>query len=316
MRLLVVAAVLAAPSLASSAPTIEDAFPPTIRVGTPSSYASRIDRVRFDRGEVAWLAIELSQPRSFERELVVPIDLPAGTRVLGVQLERDDKVVWGQPFVERAATARYQRAASAALVAWAGSTGGEDHVAITVRDVTSHNPVTVTLALLLPAIPNLRVEPSRVLVVDGQRATGPVSLAVAPPADATTDTAVDARTSLFADPEVDVVTVVVAMPSPDQWMTPSIDKFMIRRRMKTHVAQLRQCYMHVAQWHPEVEGKIELHFTIEDDGHVSDATADGELASDDVKACLARTAHDLEFPPAPGGGRVRVNYPIDFRLDR
>ena len=300
------------PAVAHADPrTIDAAFPPTVRVGPPAGHDARLDRVTFERAEdLAWLAIRVRRS-PFGEHATIPVDLPAGTRVIGVQLECGDKIVWGAARTVRAARTRFEASSEPALVTWAGSSADEDHVVVTIG---CSGTTTVTLALALPATTNLHVEPHDRLVVDGERATGPTSLAIAgftPPASYRV---VDARTSLVAEADADATGL--SSPLVEPFELGSLDKHMIRRTIEVHHAQLRRCYMQVAQWHPEVEGKVELHFVIEEDGHVSSSTADGELANAQVDACLADEAASWTFPAARGAGAVVVNYPLELRLHR
>jgi hypothetical protein len=314
MRLLVLALLASGP--VANARTIEEAFPPTIRV-VAGDWHSIVKRVSIKRSEdVTWLAIRvIAAPhhRGFV-ESRLDVDVPAGTHVIGVELETGGKTAWGMARAAPAALARSRDVTAPTLVSWNGSSDDEDHLAIDVAGLTD-DPTIVTLAVELPtAITTVRVEPKAVLFETDAPPHAAATVAIAAHAQ-TSFPHVDEHVSLLAEADVEL---------PSFWHGPmttlmswgSVDKSMIRRRMTMHMPQLRRCYMAVAQWHPEVSGHVDVVFDLESDGHVSRAFATGSLGNDQVFACLAAEVASWEFPPVQGGGMTRINYPIDFKLNR
>ena len=316
MRLLVLAAVLTAGPVAH-AKTIEEAFPPVIRVS--SDYESRVTKVSIERAEVTWLAIEVvtTWRRHGATHGVLEVDVPAGARVIGVQLETGGKTAWGMARSARAALTRYHDVIAPVMVSWKGSSGDEDHLSLDVGCLTGQ-PTVVTLAIDLPATRALRVEPSNLLVVDGKPMHDAAALTIAEHEPASYPH-VDSNVSLLAEADVVLPSFMSGgddLPTVSPSMIGIVDKGMIRRTVKEHMAQLRQCWMTVAQRHPDVEGNASLHFEIGADGKIGDATADGTLANDAVFDCLAAEVKTWEFPAVANAGIVVVNYPLYFRLNR
>jgi hypothetical protein len=298
-------ALIAAATGIAHGSTIDDAFPPTIRVGAPST--GKLAAISLERGEVLWLAISVTARFKTDR-VVVPVDLPAGAHVLGIQVARDDKVVWGQIRPRQAAANRYEHAAAPTLLSWLGTSADVDHLELRIdcADAT-----TVTLALELPELHSVHLEPARLARVDGAAVRGAIALE---PHDPVAAPHVDAETSLVAEP-AGAITIVFDGAGPT--LDGSIDKAMIRRRMKAAIPALRHCYEVVAQGRPDLAGHVDVHLMIEQDGQLSSVTVDGSLDSDDVKTCIANVASAMEFPAARGGGGgVQVNWPLELRPSR
>ena len=103
-----------------------------------------------------------------------------------------------------------------------------------------------------------------------------------------------------------VPTVSIAMPS----VAGSLDKAVIRRYLRRHLAQITYCYERELLGHPRLEGALQTRFTIGPDGRVLAATATG--VDDKVAACVAGVIQAIEFPPV-SDSTVVVNYPFTFR---
>ncbi len=86
----------------------------------------------------------------------------------------------------------------------------------------------------------------------------------------------------------------------------------IQRIVRQNFGRFRQCYVHATEKNPSLEGTVSVHFTITEDGSVSDAREEGSSLPDPaVRACVARAFTGLSFPQ-PEGGKVKVVYPIAF----
>jgi hypothetical protein len=307
VRLLFVAAllVIAGPATAGET-TIEDAFPPTLRFGATSWHA-RIDRIDIERGgDVLWVSLRIVTRRFPGDDAILPIDVPAGTRILGMQLETDDAVVWGEALEPDHATTRYAQSSQPALLAWQSTTSDIDHLELRVQSVAEVG-TTVPLAVELPEAMNLHVEPAELVRVDKQRMRSPI--AVFPGAQPAAGRSVGPRTSLVAAK----LPRIVFGGGPEFSFGGSLDKAMIRRRVKSHVPVLRHCYELELQKHPDLAGRAELHFTIAEDGHVFDANVDGALPNDAVKTCMTNEVATWTFPAVfNSGGDTAVNYPLEL----
>ncbi len=92
-----------------------------------------------------------------------------------------------------------------------------------------------------------------------------------------------------------------------------MDKTLIERVIKTNRNALRGCYETSLRKVPELNGTINVRFSIESDGSVGqtsivkDTTFDAQLS-----ACLLREIRTWKFPSPPGGGRIFVTYPFRF----
>jgi Ca-activated chloride channel family protein len=96
----------------------------------------------------------------------------------------------------------------------------------------------------------------------------------------------------------------------------SLDKSIIRRVVHRHLNEVRFCYEKEAQRRKLGEGRVELAMVIDSStGRVTSAgIASTTLDSADVENCIADRAAAWEFPQAPQGGIVQVNYPFVLKL--
>jgi hypothetical protein len=90
----------------------------------------------------------------------------------------------------------------------------------------------------------------------------------------------------------------------------SLDKTIIRRYVRRQLHQFRYCYEKRLMARPTLAGTLTTHFTIDGDGRVVAATAEG-LGDAEVEACVAGVIQAIEFPRPGGGGMVQVNYPFE-----
>ena len=273
---------------ADEAPTIESAFPPTLRVANPSSSAGTIlERVTIERGELVWVTLELRAWQRTSTTAELAVDLPAGARVIGLELARDRTTAWGGPIFAATALRRFRDAGAPAVLEWVGATGGVEHHALHVDNIAHGKPTRVTLAIELPAITSLAIATGVPTFVDGRRTRGPIAIAGSDPHE--TYAAVDAETSLFADTVINdrVPMVFIDQNGGVRW-SGGLDSHMIRRVVRAHHEQLRRCYMLEAQRDPTLAGTAELHFMVEQDGTVSTSSVSGSLPNQTVFDCLAR----------------------------
>jgi len=93
----------------------------------------------------------------------------------------------------------------------------------------------------------------------------------------------------------------------------SLDKAVIQRVIRSHVAGLRRCYERALAVNPGLEGRVLVRFVIGADGRVTSAeVAESTLNDSSVESCLLAEFRRMEFPPPQGGGVVMVNYPLVF----
>lgn len=296
VRLLILLALW--PALAR-AQTIDDAFPPTIRVEQTAAYGCRatVARATLDTSgaPLSWLVVELSSKRDC-RGAELSIDVPAGTRVVGLGVEADGERSWSAARPVREAHAAFERERGAALLAWESTSAGQDHLRVWLPV-----PARLELALELPAIDHVVIDAGGRRDIDLRRVparTTPASYAHA-----------DARTALVA-----------GAPNREEpgrftrrWSrTPSGggDKASIRRGMKRNLARLTHCYERVAQWRGEIAGTITLQFLVERDGVVQRVATTQTDLPPSITSCLEAVVRDWQFEAVDGP--VLVHYPLRF----
>jgi len=94
----------------------------------------------------------------------------------------------------------------------------------------------------------------------------------------------------------------------------SLDKEIIRRVIKQHLAQIRYCYEKELVRHPGLFGKVATRFTIGADGRVQQAAvSQSTLKNAEVERCITAKIRTWKFPKPKGGGIVIVKYPFIFK---
>lgn len=78
---------------------------------------------------------------------------------------------------------------------------------------------------------------------------------------------------------------------------------------------IKACYDRELQKNPNIQGRIEVSFTIDGTGRVSQARAIEDQVGTDgaVARCVVARVRRLRFPEPRGGGEVMVSYPWIFR---
>jgi TonB family protein len=93
-----------------------------------------------------------------------------------------------------------------------------------------------------------------------------------------------------------------------------IDKEVVRRVIRGHLAEVRYCYERALQGHPGLAGRVETRFVIGSAGAVLDARAlESTVADPAVAACVVEHIRRWTFPPLAGEGTVSITYPFLFR---
>jgi hypothetical protein len=286
--------------------TLEDAFPPTVEVA--SRYVRKVSVDVRSAPAVSWIAFDVAFRGTVE--VTVPIDLPAGTRVVAMTVGHD-----GRPAL-LADAINWHRALQAGqdgedptTLAWDGESGDEEHVS-----VRTHGAASIAIAVVLPQLAQLRVAaPVVAASVDGAAVHGSVlDLRAVTAAGELGVPAVDVATSLLSDDGIRRGLIVDLAP-PDPICVEGRGAKTIRQNFHRYQARLRQCYMAVAQRDPRVHGTTELRLMIAEDGSVEHVEADGELPAE-VNDCLTAEVGSWSF--GEGGERTQVNYPLTFQLVR
>jgi len=93
----------------------------------------------------------------------------------------------------------------------------------------------------------------------------------------------------------------------------------VKRVIDTSKASVRFCYEKaLTGGHPELQGKLSLHWIIEPTGKVDKASVTkgvSTLEDAGVEACVLDVVRSMVFPEPTGGGVVEVNYPFVFTAE-
>ena len=309
---------LATPARADDLPTIDSVHPPAVRVSSPG-YTASIERIAIDvhARAVSWVTIEV-KVRRFDRG-VVPVDLPAGSRIVGMAITTPDERSWSAALPRQEAVQAFDREPDGALLTWQGTSAEQDHLSIVVAE-----SARIELAVELPPLTTLGIDPDqqRIARIEGtvegrerqqwlqQRA--PVALDLR---------GIEAHVAVDPYPHVTEAVALVAgaparidRPFEQRFSrTPSWggDKLMIRRRMKLSIERLTYCYERVAQWRrrPELDGRVNMKFVIATSGRVETAVASSPFPAA-INTCLEDVVKEWEFPQLDTV--IEVNYPLNF----
>lgn len=94
-----------------------------------------------------------------------------------------------------------------------------------------------------------------------------------------------------------------------------LSKEVIGEVIRRHANQIKYCYETELQKSPDLQGKVEVSFTIDGSGSVSQAVAthDDVGSNRAVSNCMVQRIRRWRFPEPKGGGQVLVTYPWIFR---
>jgi len=211
---------------------------PTLRLGAANMHAT-IERasVAFERaaaaerpwsaasgativGSRATIALKLATDSRERGEAQLGIDLPAGSRVVGLVMLHGGRRMLGRRVDVDEANARYrawqERRSDPALLEWVASDGERDRLRLRVFPIERYHAASIEIAIELPAISHVVVDPDGVpmTISSGQQAWAgsltPRTLAVAHAHAPAADALVDATHALYADDD-----------RPPRWAPPS-----------------------------------------------------------------------------------------------
>jgi len=92
-----------------------------------------------------------------------------------------------------------------------------------------------------------------------------------------------------------------------------MDKEAIRRVIREHLKEIRNCYERELQRSPDLYGKLVLEWDIEEQGRVSRCVVKSNaLGNDSVAQCIASRLKTWKFPDPPANMVGRVSYPFVF----
>lgn len=199
--------------------------------------------------------------------------------------------------------------------------GAGPRISVTFRKLRA----SVGGALLLGCVQTVSLEPPPAEEAPSERSTPPVELeppaAAAPPIEAEPIVASEPREEPASEgghvirpsdpvPQPGTIpTVEVSKP-----MVGTMDKDVIRRIVRAHMHEIRECYNLGLAKDPALAGKIAIEFTIGPSGKVERSVAKdlSGLADPEVPKCIAEAIATWTFPEPRSGGRVTVSYPFNL----
>jgi outer membrane biosynthesis protein TonB len=93
-----------------------------------------------------------------------------------------------------------------------------------------------------------------------------------------------------------------------------LDKEVIARIIANYLGEIRYCYERQLSADPDIYGKVQVKFTIDENGGVSDhRIGNTTLNSAMVEGCILRRLARWKFPKPKGGTHVLVSYPFMFK---
>lgn len=94
----------------------------------------------------------------------------------------------------------------------------------------------------------------------------------------------------------------------------AIEKNEVRRVIREHIREIRNCFERELRRSPDAKGTLVLEWDIEEEGRVSLCKVKTNPFNDDTVAlCIASRVKTWHFPAPPKDQVVRVTYPIVFR---
>jgi len=91
----------------------------------------------------------------------------------------------------------------------------------------------------------------------------------------------------------------------------SLDKEIIRRIIRRHINEVKDCYEQELASNPTLAGKVMVNFTIAGSGDVIASSLHSSTMNDPrVENCTVQAVRRWQFPKPLGGGSVTVTYPF------
>ena len=92
-----------------------------------------------------------------------------------------------------------------------------------------------------------------------------------------------------------------------------MDKEVLRRVIRGHIGEVKECYERELAGNPELGGRIAIQFTIAATGQVvASVLQHSTLGNPRTENCVVQAVRRWEFPKPVGGGIVIVTYPFNF----
>jgi len=94
----------------------------------------------------------------------------------------------------------------------------------------------------------------------------------------------------------------------------SLAKEVVQRVVRKQMNQIRHCYEQQLQRFPDLEGRLDIEFTIDAEGTVTSAQVeDSSVENDAMEQCVVGVIKRFLFPSPEGNGIVIVHYPFVFK---
>jgi TonB family protein len=106
-------------------------------------------------------------------------------------------------------------------------------------------------------------------------------------------------------------------PPPAAKVQGALDRAEIGRVVARHANEVKWCYETELAKNPHLAGRVDVRFTIEATGTVSDSAVESStLGNATVETCIARAVRRWEFPKPADGKQVIVTYPFQLTAAR
>ncbi|MEW5853878.1 MAG: AgmX/PglI C-terminal domain-containing protein [Myxococcota bacterium] len=92
----------------------------------------------------------------------------------------------------------------------------------------------------------------------------------------------------------------------------SLDPKVITKTIRARMAGFKACYENALKRSPNLQGKVTISFTIDEEGRVSEASVENDTLGDpEVGRCIANLFKRIRFPK-PDEGTVQASFPFVF----
>ena len=99
-------------------------------------------------------------------------------------------------------------------------------------------------------------------------------------------------------------------PVPKAKVDGNLDKDLVRRIVRAHIGEVRDCYNEGLKQDPELSGLVTVDFVIGVDGKVARSKAHSDDIEGEVPECIAEAVNRWLFPRSVDGEEVAVTYPF------
>lgn len=103
---------------------------------------------------------------------------------------------------------------------------------------------------------------------------------------------------------------------PEAKVRGSLDKEVIRRVIREHIHEVKNCYVSSLGKKPDLEGRVIVRFTVSKDGDVTEAqTQETTMNHPPTEDCINTAVKTWKFPKPQGGGIVIISYPFVLKAN-